>query len=196
MSPKSKVRRTFVILHSSFVIPHAFTLIELMIVIGIMAVVVAMGIPMVYHALHKEGLTKAVNDVEEVLNKARERAIMQGTMTEAVFHPRELRVEVAGGGRPRPSADDSVGLVEPETPAPANSGLSAQFADHIKIEMLDINLSEYKDAEVARVRFYPNGTCDELKIVLANESKQFGIELEVTTGLASVVPDIRVWQRR
>jgi prepilin-type N-terminal cleavage/methylation domain-containing protein len=173
----------------------AFTLIELMIVIGIMAVVVAMGIPMVYHALHKEGLTKAVNDVEEVLNKARERAIMQGTMTEAVFHPKELRVEVAGGGGPRPSANDSVGLVEPEAPAPANSGLSAEFA-HITIEMLDINLSEYKDAEVARVRFYPNGTCDELKIVLANESKQFGIELEVTTGLASVVPDIRVWQRR
>src|SRR5712671_4331869 len=52
--------RTFVIRHSSFVIARAFTLIELMIVIGIMAVVVAMGIPMVYHALHKEGLTKAV----------------------------------------------------------------------------------------------------------------------------------------
>ena len=28
--------------------------------------------------------------------------------------------------------------------------------------MLDINLTEYKDADVARVRFYPNGTCDEL----------------------------------
>jgi hypothetical protein len=167
-----------------------------MIVVGIMAVIIGMGIPMVYHAMHREGLTKAVNDVEEVLGNARRLAIMQGSMTEAVFHPKELRVDIAGFGGPKPSPNDSVGLPEPETPAPANSGLSAQFADHIKIEMLDINLSEYKDAEVARVRFYPNGTCDELKIVLANEAKQFGIELEVTTGLASVVPDIRVWQRR
>src|SRR5881227_3857148 len=80
-SPKSKVQNV----RSSGVRiedrgADAFTLIELMIVIGIMAVVVAMGIPMVYHALHKEGLTKAVNDVEEVLGNARRLAIMQGAM--------------------------------------------------------------------------------------------------------------------
>ena len=137
-----------------------------------------------------------MNDVEEVLGNARRMAIMQGAMTEVVFHPRELRLEVAGSGGSRPSPNDSGGALEANIPRPANSGLSAKLADHIIIEMLDINLAEYKDAEVARVRFYPNGTCDELKIVLANEAKQFGIELEVTTGLASVVPDIRVWQRR
>ena len=67
------------------------------------------------------------------------------------------------------------------------SGLSAKLADSVIIEMLDINMSgvEYRDAEVARVRFYPNGTCDELRIVLSTASKQFGIELEVIiTGVA------------
>jgi len=168
-----------------------------MIVIGIMAVIMAIGIPMVYHALRKEGLIKAVNDVEEVLGNARRLAILQGAMTEVIFHPRESRCEVAGGSRgSRPSPTDATDSFEAPPPAPANSGLSAQFADHIKIEMLDVNLTEYREAEIARVRFYPNGTCDELKLVLANEAKQFGIELEVTTGLATVVPDIRAWQRR
>ena len=44
------------------------------------------------------------------------------------------------------------------------------------------------DAEEAHVRFYPNGTCDELRIVLINlENRESrGIFLEVTTGLATI----------
>ena len=173
-----------------------FTLIELMIVIGIMAIIMGMGVPMIYRVFHKEGLTKAVNDIEEVLGTARRMAILQGTMTEVVIHPKELRLEVAGGGGGAGHAADAAG--ENPVPAPAESGLSAQLSDHVIIEMLDVNMSgvEYRDAEMVRVRFYPNGTSDELKMVVGDESKQFGIELEVTTGLATAVPDpLRQWAR-
>ena len=91
----------------------AFTLIELMIVIGIMAVIVAMGIPMVYSALHKGGLNKAVNDVVEVLGTARRLAILQGTMTEVVFHPKNLSMEVAGGGKMLRTATEAAKKINP-----------------------------------------------------------------------------------
>jgi hypothetical protein len=56
---------------------------------------------------------------------------------------------------------------------------------------LDINLSEYKDSEWARVRFYPNGTSDEMTVVLHSDRNEWRkITLELTTGLASV-DDVR-----
>jgi len=62
--------------------------------------------------------------------------------------------------------------------------------------MLDINLSEYRDAEEARVMFYPNGTCDELTIILhSNERNEYRrITLEVTTALANVDSDPSKWR--
>jgi len=57
---------------------RAFTLIEIMIVVGIMIIVMAMGVPLLYQLWHKEGLRKAVSDVEEVCSNARARAIWSG----------------------------------------------------------------------------------------------------------------------
>src|SRR5437762_1085261 len=153
--------------------PRAFTLIELMIVIGIMAIVMAMGIPMIYHVFHREGMTKAVNETVEVLGTARRLAILQGAMTEVVFHPRELRLEVAGGGGgAKPSGNQTEDIAEPSAPAPSGSGLSAQLSSGITIQMLEINLVPFTDAEVARIRFYPNGTCDELTLILHSDQNE------------------------
>jgi hypothetical protein len=52
--------------------------------------------------------------------------------------------------------------------------------------MLDVNLSEYKDSDEARVRFYPNGTSDELTVIIRSPSEKneiFKMALEATTGL-------------
>ena len=68
----------------------------------------------------------------------------------------------------------------------ASSLNSAQFADSITLDMLDINLLEYKDADEARVRFFPNGTSDEMTLILHSGDQYRKITLEVTTGLASL----------
>ena len=146
----------------------AFTLLEVMIVTAIMGVIMTMGVPLVYRVWHKEPMRKAVSDVIEVLSNARARAILRGTPTQVVFHPQAGSLEIEG--------------------APSGSGLSAQFPEGIAIDMLDVNLAEYKDADAALVRFYPNGTCDEMTLILHSErNEQRGITLEITTGLASVL---------
>ena len=124
----------------------------------------------------KEGMRKATSDVVEVCSKARAQAILLGTPTDVVFHPLDRRVDFGSGGG------------APEQPnVTAGTGNSATIPEDIAIEMLDINLSEYRESQWARVRFYPNGTSDELTLVLrSNQNEWKKITLEVTTGLASV----------
>lgn len=163
-------------------------MIELMVVVAIMGIVMAIGVPIVYKVRQREALNQTVRDVVEVLSNARARAILQGRMAEVYIHPRDGRMEVAGvirtktvEGAPPPGAD--------EPPPPGESGLAAAFSDKVTVEMVDVNLVEYKDAELARVRFYPNGTCDEFTLVLHSDRGEWiKIWLEITTSLANVGP--------
>ena len=171
---------------------HGFTLIELMIVIGIMGIVMTMGMPMVFKLWHKAPMIKAVRDVTEVLSRARARAILQNTVAEVTFQPRARTMQVGGAAspaRPAASAFDDPGAAAVSPPPPPASGLSATLDSSISIEMLDVNLTEYKDADVAKVRFFPNGTCDELTLILhSDKGEWYKITLEITTGLATVGP--------
>jgi Tfp pilus assembly protein FimT len=170
-----------------------------MIVVAIMGIVMTMSVPIVYKVWRKAPMRKAVSDVVEVCSHARARAIMQGTMTQVVFHPKENRLELSGAGSvPRPAGEQG-GAPGLSAPAATGSGLSAQLSDQVIIETLDINMSgvEFNDVETATVRFYPNGISDEMRMILFDGRERIGIELEITTGLASVVHDpLREWTRR
>ena len=109
-----------------------------------------------------------------------------------LFRSKERRLEVAAAVGMTNAAPVVDGAGNPvainAAPVASGSGLSAQISDRVSIDMLDINLTEYKDAERARVRFNPNGTCDEMTLILRSEkNEQEGISLEITTGLASVL---------
>ena len=170
-----------------------------MIVVGIMGIVMAMSVPIVYKVWRKAPMVQAVKDVVEVLSHARARAIMQDRVTEVIIHPKENRLELAGAGAP-PSPESRPGGDVPLTPpAGSGSGLSAQLSKDIIIETLDVNMSgiEFNDVDQVRIRFFPNGISDEMKMILFDGRQRMGIELEITTGLASVVPDpLRTWSRR
>lgn len=168
----------------------AFTLIEIMIVVSILGIVMSMGIPTIYQLTKKEDMRKAVADIVEVCSNARAQAILRGTTVEVRIYPEERRFSVAAPPPARASDDAAAS----PTPTPARtdvprSGLSAQISERVTIEMIDVNFIEYKDAEEARVRFHPNGTCDELTVILRSEKNEFRkISLEITTSLASVDP--------
>jgi prepilin-type N-terminal cleavage/methylation domain-containing protein len=174
---------------------HAFTLLELMIVVGIMGIILTMGVPIVYRMRHEAPLRKAVKDVVEVCSHARARAILQSKAVCVVFHPREGSFQVEGGGGTPASQNGSAGHIEISMPAPSTgSGLSGRLSERVAIEMLDVDLTEYKDADEVKVWFYPNGVCDELTLILrsldAESDPIRAISLEVTTGLASVETDV------
>src|SRR5438105_15107366 len=128
---------------------HAFTLLELMIVIAIMGIILTMGVPIVYRMRHEAPLRNAVKDVIEVCSHARAMAILQSKAVCVVFHPREKTFGVSGGGGPtRQSNPAGEASDAPFLPPPSTSaGTSGRFSDQISIEMLDVDLSEYKDAE-------------------------------------------------
>jgi prepilin-type N-terminal cleavage/methylation domain-containing protein len=143
----------------------AFTLIEIMVTVAVMGIILAAGIPSFYRMLHKEGFSKAVGDVEDACKSARAHAILHDENTVLVFHPRERSLDRPGGG-------------------------SAKFPDSVTIEMLDVNLREYKDEEVARVRFFKNGTSDEMTLIFRSDKGEWcAISLEITTGLAKIESD-------
>ena len=174
--------------HWSRVTRHAFTLIELMVVVAIMGLILATGIPSIYRIWKKEGMRQAVEDVREVCGNARAKAIFSGSQVEVVFHPLERRFEIGGGSvSTAPPREGEVENLE-KPPPPPGSGQTGQLAEDIIIEMLDVNLSEYRESEFVRVRFFPNGTSDEMTLILrSSKNEQRGITLEITTGLASVL---------
>ncbi|MDW7980377.1 MAG: GspH/FimT family pseudopilin [Verrucomicrobiales bacterium] len=160
----------------------AFTLIEIMMVVGILGLVAMWGLPAIYRAAAQEPLREAVSDIVEVCSHARARAVLQGQTVELVFRPQERRVSVGGASAPVESAGP-----RPVSAVPLATRAAVQWSDRVWLEMLDINFVEYKDADEARVRFFPNGTCDELTVILRSERNEYRkIALEVTTGLAHV----------
>lgn len=170
-----------------------------MIVVAIMGVVMTMSVPIVYKVWRKAPMRKAVSEVVEVCSHARARAIMQGAPVEVILYPKQNRLGVAGSISPPHAAVDGGGEPALGASAVSGSGLSAQMSDDIIIETLDINMSgvEYNDAEEVRIRFYPNGISDEMRMILFDGKERIGIELEITTGLVNVVPDpLREWTRR
>jgi hypothetical protein len=135
----------------------------------------------------------------EVCSRARAQAILRGVMTEVVFHPREGILGVSAAASPQGAGKDAGRTADAIVSAPSGSGTSAQLSERVIIETLDINMSgiEYNDAELAKIRFYPNGTSDEMRMILFDGRERVGIELEITTGLANVVPNpLREWTRR
>src|SRR5579859_3232609 len=77
----------------------AFTLIELMIVIAIMGLIAAMGLPSLMKMVQKEGMRKALSDIQECCAAARARAILTQAPVAVTFHPHD-RTFSSDGGNP------------------------------------------------------------------------------------------------
>ena len=77
------------------------------------------------------------------------------------------------------------------------SFFSATLSDKITIEGLGINGEDWTEDETGRVRFYPNGTSDEMSIVLLSDRQERrNIWLEVVTGLAEFEVDPQKFKAR
>jgi type II secretion system protein H len=170
---------------------QGFTLIEIMVVVALMGLIATMAIPNIYQITKKEGMRRAVSDLIEVCSNARAQAILRGAAVDVIFHPVERRFEVVGVATPAASThlEGKADAAKPAPPPSPGTGLAGVIPDDIVLEMLDVNLLEYSQSEWTRVRFYPNGTSDEMTIIFRSNKGDFRkITLEPTTGLATQGP--------
>ena len=72
------IRKSFRTPRSAFRNFRAFTLIELMMVVAIIGLIMATGVPAILSITHEAPLRKAVNDMMEICSHARAQAILGG----------------------------------------------------------------------------------------------------------------------
>lgn len=165
---------------------HAFTMLEVMIVVAMAGLVMAVSIPFVQRSVRHDAVYTAVKVVEDACRNARALAIFNNAPAELVIHPQEKSFNVQPG-----TVRSALPPKDEDAPrSPANHGLkpfSGRLAEDVTIELLDVNFAEHREAEEAVVRFQPNGTADEFTIFLRiGPTAARKISLDIVTGLPAL----------
>jgi prepilin-type N-terminal cleavage/methylation domain-containing protein len=175
---------------------RAYTLVEILLVIAIMAVILAIGIPSVFHNLRKSPMRQAVSDLQEACQTARVTAILRGAPAEVVISAQDGSLSVRPAAQDREAGvaggDDDFGGVAAPMPGGAETAgtpsstpvptFSARLPESVAFKKLVVNLRDMMEYDQARIRFYPNGTCDAFAATLLSEqNEERSITLEITT---------------
>lgn len=161
----------------------AFTLIEIMIVVGIIAILMTIAIPAFVSAQNKTPMRNALQGVMEACATARAQAILRGSLVELRIRPQDYTFDVAPTGQREGSGG---GEARPEPKAGEGHGVfSLKLPEEVGIEELAINFQLLKEAEAVAVRFHPNGTCDEFTVLLRSLNGELRkVTLDPVTGKA------------
>jgi len=150
---------------------RAFTMIEIMLVIGILALVMTLGVPAIYSSVKKGPMRSAITGVTQACDIAKARAVLGGKRVNITFKPLERSYSVEGGAM--------------KGAGPGVTG-SGTIDESIVIEMLDVNLTEYREQDTALVRFYPDGTSDEFTLILNLDGNWVKLALDPTTSTLNI----------
>ena len=162
---------------------RGFTLIEIMIVLAIIMIIMTIGVPSVMRGLSRDDLSRAMNDTVEGCKTARDRAILQGIPYEFVLTS-EGQMNVNSLPPPRGEAllPDAQAAPTKHVPAGPYAGFPRHLAEDVAIQLVDVNFISRMDEPQARVRFFPNGTCDEFTVVYNWKGKQRTAMADIVTG--------------
>jgi prepilin-type N-terminal cleavage/methylation domain-containing protein len=156
---------------------HAFTLIELLVVIIIIAVLASVVLPSYARFWSRTRFDGAARSVRDLLAYARERAIVNDTVTSVTFDTRnqafqaEVMPPPANQDQPvalgmAANADPATGQVQE---APRSYKLDAEFAV-TEFTLMGNTGGTLGNRPTNELRFRGDGTCDGAQITLASES--------------------------
>jgi len=189
----------------------AFTLIELMVVMGLMMIILAIGVPRMVQG-NRSPLGESLNAVMEACAAARRQAILTGSTSRVTIRGAEEGtgfIISAGSGGGRAKARKAEGINSDmadfldETPRPASkpsagAGFSGRIHDEVAVHFISVNFDESMDKDQVEVKFYFNGTSDEFTIGMRHE---YGdavlrfVQLDSVTGLAYIKTEYEILQR-
>ena len=162
-----------------------------MIVVAIVLVIMTAGIPMMWRAMTKDPLAKAVNDVLEGCKTARDRAILQNQPFDFVIRNRdendaEMGVEAAktkdAAGPDSPTVVVGADKEAKHDPASFVGDFPRKLGNDVAIELLAVNFVDLMGASEARERFYQNGTADEFTVTFMRKGVRRTITVDIITG--------------
>jgi prepilin-type N-terminal cleavage/methylation domain-containing protein len=174
----------------------AFTLVEVMVVVAIMAIVLTLSIPFLRNAIDSpKGMSGAFKILDEACREARAIAILQQTTSELrIRGDGTLEVSGVGGGGGAPVSVAEAAASEGRGAAPSAGGPAGgprKLPEGVGIEAILANGEDVTELDMARVQFRANGTCDELQMVLTypanNERRQ--VWLDVVTSVLDFESD-------
>src|SRR4051812_46973806 len=123
-----------------------FTLIELMVVIGIMGIILMIAIPGVYRTLHPNPLQKAVDDLSEACKAARELAVLgsRTTMLSIDLKSKTFSVQTAAEQpRKQATSPDEFAIDSPPRMETSRTASGYRFSEKVLIEGVGINGLDY-----------------------------------------------------
>ena len=188
----------------------AFTLIELMVVMGLMMIIIAVGVPRMVQG-NRTPLGESLNAVMEACAAARRQAILSGSTAKVTIRGAEegtgfLISAGAGGGKPKAAnvadANADLGGFPDETPKPTPKpgggiGFNGRIHDEVAIHFISVNFNDPLEEDQVEVKFYFNGTSDEFTIGMRHE---YGdqvlrfVQLDSVTGLAYIKTEHEILQ--
>lgn len=162
----------------------AFTLIEIMIVVGIIAIVMTVAIPAFVSAQNKRPMRAATEGLMEACATARAQAVLRGTLVELRIRPQDYTFDVTPAGQAGNSSGSDA-RPDPKV-GEGHAVFHVRLPEEIGIEELAINFQLLKEAEAVAVRFHPNGTSDEFTVVLRSLHGELRkVSLDPVTGKAT-----------
>lgn len=167
-----------------------FTMIEILVVVAIMAIVLGIGIPSMFRVITKTPMAQAVSAFVEGCDKARGAAILDGVPSELIIDVEDGRLILSVRTAPQwthTGSEGEEGLVGGSKTLAGSGGFRTALSEDVVLRELFINQRDYLDASTtqtddARIRFFPNGVCDEMNVLISLGSEFQKIMLDPVTG--------------
>ena len=171
-----------------------FTLIELMVVVALLAILMTITFPVVNRSMKRPPMDQAIWVLRQAFQTARLWAVTLGEPAEVVIRAEDGLVFVREARQKKGASDGEptnvVGQEETASLSHRKKRLPG-FEDHLPSSVafreLQVNYQDRMNATEARIRFYPNGTCDFFSAVLfGGNGEERRIRLDIVTGQAIV----------